>query len=92
MFGRCDGAVRLGYTSRSYFRQKNSLVDEPLSEGDAVGEVDLQDSDSNPADWGEADQDRAVPAEMSVPLLASRVEQGDELFVTSSLLAMHGPL
>jgi hypothetical protein len=77
--------------SRSIGRE-DSLVDEFLAVGDAVVKVDAQRGDGRPAGRRAADQVSTVPSEMPVPLVATRVEQRNDLFVFGSMPARLGPL
>ena len=56
-----------------------ALVHESLPEGNTVRKIDRQDVNGRSTEWRQADQDRPVPAEMPVPLMAPRMEKLNDL-------------
>src|SRR5438270_13495964 len=60
-------------------RRKKTFRDESLAQLDAEGVVDVQHGDGHAADGGAAAQKRPVPAEVTRPLVAARVEERGEL-------------
>jgi hypothetical protein len=67
-------------SARSLIGQEHAFIDKSLPESNAVVEVDSQNSDGNPADWGESDQSGTVPPEMPAPPVPPRVKQRDKHF------------
>jgi hypothetical protein len=59
--------------------RENAFGDEHLAVSDAVVEIQAQLGDGGPARSRAPDKAGAVPAEMPRPLLAARVEEGDDL-------------
>jgi hypothetical protein len=60
-------------------RGEDTFCNEHLAVSDAVVEIDAQCGDSGPAGSRAPNKAGAVPAEMPRPLLAARVEEGDDL-------------
>jgi hypothetical protein len=61
-------------------RRKYTFFDEAFAKRNPVLRVDFQHSHGNAADRRPTQQDWAIPAKMTVPFLAARIEQGNELF------------
>ena len=71
----CPNRDGVGSWNASASRAGTLLVDQLLAVGNAVVEIDAQGRDGCPANRSAAHKAWAVPAEVTVPLVAPRIEQ-----------------